>query len=412
MKMSTHKKRIIYVASSPGLSIQQSGGAGTHIRGTIKGLRELGHEVLPLIGGDLSNDLSANSHNSLHGKSNAFRKIIKQSIPNSLRLMLRDLRTFIQDYHFLKVTNKMIREFAPDVIYERSCLMSKVGSRLARKFQLLHFIESDGCMVEILDNDYGVFSVKLANLLERQKLNDANYVVALNKASLEAIGKKFNVGYEKLITKTLGSDPNDLKFTLEEIESLRTTYNLSNKFVVGFIGSISAYHGVSYLIDAAIWLMRSGIKDVIIVIVGWSKEGEALKTRAEASGIDNIVFLGAIDKEKIGNYYKLFDVGVIPDSEKTIYPIKLLEYGISQVAPLVPDYPIFRELLIEGTTGYFFQARNSISLANAIILISQNRPNCKQCADNWRRRVLDTYTWRNTMNEIQNVILKEHFSRT
>ena len=401
-------KRILYLAPALGLTINQSGGAGTHMRGVVRGFRENGFEVLPIIGGDVLNpeffpEKQQNLDETKPRKNNV-REIAKKLMPNKIRLFFRDVRTVLQDYKLEKSVSAKIREFGPDVIYERAAYLSTYGSRLARKLNIPHFLETDGCMVEIISQDYGVFSEAIGNAFERHKLAKADYAVVMNKLAVGIVATKFNLPENKFVVKTLGVEPADFRFDVDAVQALKSKYQLGDKFVVGFVGAISTYHGVNYLIDAAEALQSRRIEDVIILIVGWSREGEALKQKAIEKGLKNVIFTGTVDKSQVANYYKLMHVGVIPDCEQGIYPIKVLEYGLMGLCPLVPEYQVFKEIIFSEKNGFYFSPKNAESLAQMISQTNEKRWEVEACAHDWNKFVISNFEWKNSVHEIVAII--------
>src|SRR5690606_18413845 len=95
--------RLVYLSPSRGISLDQSGGAGTHIRGTIKGFEDNNIVVLPLIAGDMFKTdfkgLHSKSYNKTDKKNAQFsiRSFLKKLLPDKLRLLLREIRTIKED---------------------------------------------------------------------------------------------------------------------------------------------------------------------------------------------------------------------------------------------------------------------------------------------------------------------------
>lgn len=259
-------------------------------------------------------------------------------------------------------------------------------------------------MVEIINNDYGVFSVYIGNLFERKKLNSANYIVVMNRSATEIISRKFNLNNPRFLVKTLGIEDSNFMGNMLKARKLRDNLNIQDRFVVGFVGAISSYHGVQYLIDAAEYLFRTGEDKILIIIIGWSKEGERLKRRVEEEGILNVLFTGKVNKEEIADYYSLMDVGVIPDADPIMYPIKVLEYGIFSLPPLVPNYKVFEDIIIDNFNGYFFEMRNAESLADCIVRLSHQRDECSRVGRQWKENVSENFKWKDTVREVVNAL--------
>lgn len=398
-------KKIVFLVPEVGINYDQSGGAGTHIRGTIDGLKKNNIDVLPMIAGDVFGIKSINSFNVSVSKAHTLRSLVKKIVPLKFKLLFRDLRRIYLDYKFEGKIIEQIKHYAPDAIYERSALFSTCGIRLSKKLNIPLIIESDGCMPEIVSMDFGLFSVSLANLVEKYKLKKANYVSAYNEFSKPFLAKKFSISLNKIVVKPLGVSVNDEITDYSEVNQLKQQYGIQNKKVVGFVGAISKYHGVDLLVECASILHNRNIKDVAIVIVGWSKEAEMLKFKSEELHLTNLIFTGRVDKNKIPLYYKMFDVGVIPNSEPTIYPVKVLEYGAYGLCPIVPDYEVFHEIISNKEQGFYFQKNNPTSLADLLLGLFEN-DFYREIAIKWQQKVLSDYTWQNSVKQLAALINK------
>jgi glycosyltransferase involved in cell wall biosynthesis len=392
-------KKIVFLVPEVGINYEQSGGAGTHIRGTIEGFRSNNFDVLPFIAGDIFRIKSETTFISSSVKKDTLRGFIKKVVPEKIKLLYRDLRRVYFDYKFEGKIIEQIRQYAPDAIYERSALFSTCGIRLSKKLNIPLILESDGCMPEIVSMDYGLFSVTLANIFEKYKLRKANYISAYNEYSKIFLTKKFDVSLDKIIVKPLGISVNNRMVEEIEIEQLKQKYDLLNKKVVGFVGAISKYHGVDLLIEYASVLHARNVTNVAIVIVGWSQEAKELKLITQKLNLTNVIFTGRIDKNMIPVYYKIFDIGVIPNSDLTIYPLKVLEYGAYGLCPVVPDYEVFHEIMIDNVHGFYFQKNNIMSLADLLVKLFENNT-YSTVAKNWQKKVLSECTWKNSVIKI------------
>jgi glycosyltransferase involved in cell wall biosynthesis len=408
--------RILYLASDWGLSLRQDGGAGSHMRGTIKGFRENGCEVLPVIGGDFLN-LEWN-HSGQEGQEGNVKflskpqpKGLKRLMPDKLRLLLREIRYLLKSRKLESAALKKIEEFQPEVIYERSGYFSFMGNRIARRLRIPLFLETDGCMIEVINSAYGVFSVGLGNKIEKIKLNKAEYVVVYNRYSISNLDRKFSLIGTKKVVKPLGIDvpENTDKVPSPVKESLGI--NRSN-LVVGFVGTFAPYQGVKYLIEAAVLLKAKGIGNVSFLLVGWGNNAGELKAYAESNNLTNVIFAGKVNKADVNKYLSFFDIAIVPDAEPTIYPIKTLEYGIFASCPLVPDYEVFSEIIKEGVNGYMFRHQDPASIAERIIHLSNNPGSIREAGLRWQQTVTSEFTWKNvvldTISAMQESIRPQH----
>lgn len=396
-------KRVLYLAASKGLSLDQSGGAGTHMRGTIKAFNQHGLKVLPIIGGDILkvSDLTTKTKfGNQEWTKKGIRNILKAGLPTKLRLFLRDLRTISEDKKLEKLSFATIKKFKPDFIYERSSYLSTYGVRLAKKLQIPYYLESDGCMVEIISTDYGVFSKKIGNWIERWKLKKATYTVCMSIKSMEQIATKFRLDKNNMLVKPLGIDPPKSLKDKASNSALIEKFGIANKLVIGFVGAISIYHGVKYLIETATLFQKEKCDEICFIIVGWSDEGAALKRIAEDRGLKNVIFTGKIDKSEIERYFYLFDLGIIPDSEENFYPIKTLEYGIYGVCPIAPAYPAFFEIINPDKNGYLFKPKSPNDIFRVLKSAMTNPDEIRNKAAKWSAFVAEHFIWKDTINQI------------
>lgn len=396
-------KKIVFLVPEVGINYEQSGGAGTHIRGTIEGFKSNHIDVLPVLAGDIFGIKSEIIVNSSPTQKGTIRTFIKNVVPGKLKLLYRDLRRIYFDYKFEKKVVEQIRQYAPDAIYERSALFSACGIRLSKKLNIPLILESDGCMPEIVSMDFGLFSIRLANLVEKYKLKKTNYISAYNEFSKLFLAKKFDVSLDKIIVKPLGISVSNRLVDEIEVKELKQKYDLLNKKVVGFVGAISKYHGVDLLVECASVLKERNIADIAIVIVGWSKEAEELKLKVQKLQLTNVIFTGKIDKNMIPVYYKMFDVGVIPNSEPTIYPVKVLEYGAYGLCPVVPDYEVFHEIMVNKEHGFYFIKNSPVSLADLLVNLFDTKTYIT-VAKNWQQKVLIDCTLENSVKGIVTLV--------
>lgn len=392
--------KLVYLASSPGVSLRQSGGAGTHMRGTIQGFRSHGIDVLPIIGGDKTDSIDDGLSpvpETERRSTKKMRTIFKRIAPSKFRLFLRDLKTMYQSYQFEKQMLPIIKDFSPDAIYERSGYLSFCGNRIARKLSIPLFLETDGCMVEIISDNYGVFSKAIGNYYEKIKLKKAEHIVVYNQTSISFVSAKFKLENKFFTVKTLGISDDSYPVNEDIVLSLKQSLNIKHKLVVGFLGMISSYHGIYYLLDAAKYLKHRS--DIVIIIVGGSKELDNIKKIIVEEKL-NIILTGRVSKEEVGVYYKLFDIGIVPDAVENIYPVKVLEYGIFNVCPLVPRYPCFEEIIKEGETGHYFEPRNPKAIAEVIKQINIHKNSLMDCAANWNKQVKKNFQWHDTVSNV------------
>jgi len=213
----------------------------------------------------------------------------------------------------------------------------------------------------------------------------------MEKAVIEASDKTITISdalKELLISEGIAENkikviPNgvDLKRfkPLKKDEELIKKYSL-NKFVVGFIGSITKYEGLDDLIKATKDL------EVKVLIVGDGRELENLKKIAS----NNVIFSGRVDFREILRYYSVLDLCVFPRKKyevcEYVPPLKILEAMAVKKAVIASDVRALKEIVKDKKTGLLFKSEDINDLKEKILLLKNNKTlktTLEQNAYNW-----------------------------
>jgi len=115
-------------------------------------------------------------------------------------------------------------------------------------------------------------------------------------------------------------------------------------FTLGFAGRVAEDKGLEYLIKA-IQLMKQKGKDARFLMagtreaVGEESYSKKINSLIDESGVD-VEFLGLIDPEKMGGFYKLIDVLVLPSVNRTeafgMVQAEAMKHGVPVIASDLP----------------------------------------------------------------------------
>jgi glycosyltransferase involved in cell wall biosynthesis len=131
---------------------------------------------------------------------------------------------------------------------------------------------------------------------------------------------------QKIFVVPNGVDP-DIYRPGDAPASLRQQLGLDGKFVAAYIGTLGMAHGLESLLRAAKELERDD--DIRIVIVGTGAEKDRLVNEAVQLGLRNVVFVGAVSKAQVKNYWRLCDVALVLLKDQPLFshviPSKIFE---------------------------------------------------------------------------------------
>jgi starch synthase len=144
--------------------------------------------------------------------------------------------------------------------------------------------------------------------------------------------------------------------------------------VAVFAGAFRSWHGAIHLARAIRRLNQSGRTDISALFIGEGPELAAVK--AEASGLPNVVFAGALPHDLMPAALARAHVGVAPfdlGAHKPLAlgfywsPLKMFEYmasGLPVVAPCVARIP---DLVAHGREGLLYDPSDENGLAGALV---------------------------------------------
>lgn len=362
--MSDRTARILYVAPDPALTLDQQGGAGTHMRGTIEALRACGYTVETAVG-------APPGHGDRPTSAQRPAPAPARRLPAPVRLLARDLRLLAHGRAFRGAAFPAV-----DCVYERSAYLLEPGLRLARAWRVPYVVETDGILVETRAAAYGASLRRLGERIERRKIAAADLVVVMSEASRRDVVDRYGVPASRVLVKGLGV----------EASLRRAGPRPEPRFDVGYAGTFQPYHGLPLLVGALARLPERSA-----LLVGDGPGRRAIEAEAADRGLA-VEITGLLPREEALARLEECRVLVIPESADTIYPVKLLEYASLGRAVVCPRRAAFDEFARDGVELVFgFRPGDADDLARAIDEAA--RLPGEERADALARLVAQDYTW-------------------
>ena len=193
---------------------------------------------------------------------------------------------------------------------------------------------------------------KIAALLYRK----AAHIVVVSPAFKEVLIRDWHVSPQRISVVSNGVDTNLFK----PIPSDKN--GQTGKFVVSYIGTLGAAHGLSTVVEAA-RLLSNADANVQFLIVGEGAEKVDLMQLVKSYNIENIQFISQQPRSKIPGFICESDVCLVPLKNsaifKTVIPTKMLEF-------MACGRPVI--LGVEG------QAKEILEKANAGLAVAPENP--------------------------------------
>lgn len=400
--------KIIYFSPHPYLYADIASGPGAHMREMMAAFKRAGHEVLPVIMGEEIKGKDWIGQQDFKYET-SFKARIKRKVPQLLWETVKDLRL---QQHDLKAKRKLlaaIRDFQPDIIYERGYYMMLSGIKAAKESGIFHVFEMNAPYPEerILMEGSSLLLSKAAKN-ELKQLNQSDLIVVVSTALEDYTKARLLDSRHKIVVTPNAIDTIPQPLTEEEKSALKKRWNISeNATVFGFVGSIFPYHGVDRLINAYHQLRKSR-SDIHLLIVGNGHALSSLRKQVVDLGMQNHVsFTGGVSYLEAPALIQLMDIAVMANSNWYGSPVKIFEYGAAEKAIIAPDVSPLRDALENGVDGLLVTPDQE-NLVSAMSTMLENKSLREQTAVHFKEKVTAHHTWdlmsERILNEVNNMM--------
>jgi glycosyltransferase involved in cell wall biosynthesis len=157
-------------------------------------------------------------------------------------------------------------------------------------------------------------------------------------------------------------------------QDLVERHGLQGKFVAAYIGTVGVAHGLGTILDAAERL--AGNERVAFVVVGDGAERLSLETTAKRRGLVNVVFVGAVGKDAVVQYWRLADAALVLLRDRPVFrhvlPSKMFEAMATERPIILGVLGESAALLEQANAGVVIQPESAQALAEAVTTLSMN----------------------------------------
>ena len=315
-----------------------------HIEEMIAALRGLGHEVrviAPDIGGaqDASGKMGARA---------TWVHRLKDMLPKALYELL-ELAYSLLAYRRLAAA---VREFKPDLLYERYNLYLVTGTLVKRRLGIPVLLEVNSPLVyERSRHSGGLKLMRLARWAEGFAWRGADMVLPVTGVLARHV-RNYGVPDERIMVIQNGI--NEAHFAhAPEREVAKADLRLDGKVVLGFTGFVRDWHGVDRVVR---WLASGDAPpNACLLIVGDGPARAELEALSRDLGVATRVrFTGVLDRSDVPRHAAAFDVALQPAVTPYASPLKLMEYLVLGKAIVAPRVPNLQEVLVDGDNAVLF----------------------------------------------------------
>jgi glycosyltransferase involved in cell wall biosynthesis len=161
-------------------------------------------------------------------------------------------------------------------------------------------------------------------------------------------------------------------------EDLARRLGVDGKFVAAYVGTVGMAHGIGTLLDAAKALQERA--DIAFVVVGTGAEQAALAEKSRREGLTNVIFVGAVSKSEVREYWRLCDVAVVLLRDAPLFrhviPSKMFEAMGMERSIILGVKGESEEILLESGAGITIPPEDAVALARSVAELADNRERC------------------------------------
>jgi hypothetical protein len=212
--------------------------------------------------------------------------------------------------------------------------------------------------------------------LEKRLYRAADHIVAVGEGYRDNILSKVDVA-DRISVITNGVDL-DQFVPRESDPRFRHLWNLEDKFVCSYIGTIGMAHGLEVVLEAAALLRRRNRRDIAFCLVGDGaarKELEAAAARQDLNG--SVVFTGLQPKSEMPYVLSASDACLVHLKKcelfGTVIPSKLFEIMAMQRPIIMGVSGEARRMVSRAGAGIDMEPGSAEELASAVTRLADDR---------------------------------------
>ncbi|HEY4905412.1 MAG TPA: glycosyltransferase family 4 protein [Candidatus Sulfotelmatobacter sp.] len=195
--------------------------------------------------------------------------------------------------------------------------------------------------------------------------------------------------------------------TTDKRSALRRQFDLQDRFVVCYVGTMGMAHGLETLLDAAAQLQNQN-PEILFLLIGEGSEKERIRELAIARDLANIRFLGQQPREKIPQLISTCDACLVllkkTEIFKTVIPTKMLEF-MSCARPVILGVDgQARAIVEEAGAGMAIEPGNATQLVAAVRQLAANPELCRSLGRNGREYIINRLSRRGTAERYINIL--------
>jgi glycosyltransferase involved in cell wall biosynthesis len=387
--------RIAYLSCDRGISVTGCNGAATHIRELVNALVARGVELKLLTARADRGGSDPLASEIINVDTDAFLRRLRrraaraEGSTTALGMQAAEVHGLLLNQSVSEHLESLYQRWPFDLIFERYSLWSYAGLQFARRRRIPLLLEVNAPLAAQQQEYRGLFNIGTARVLEELLLGGADRVVVTSKALATYVVER---GARPRRVRVIPCGVNRAIFfpTWRPIQARPGT----ERFVVGFLGSLKPWHGVELLLEAFRTLrQRSPAYRLLIVGDGPLR---ALVESHRDLGADAVTVTGEVPHRDVPRYLEQMDVGLAPYPPLPLFyfsPLKVLEYAASGVPIVASASGQIAEIFRHGESAMLHTPGDVGAIVDHVEQLRASPELRMRLGRQARRSIKKVYTW-------------------
>lgn len=216
---------------------------------------------------------------------------------------------------------------------------------------------------------------KLLKKIEYWMYQQANSIIILSE-NYRSYLNNLGIPDKKIVTSISGASKQF--YPRKKNSILLDAYNLSDKFVIGYIGTFGIFYNYQNIFALAKSFKKNAHSHIHFLMVGDGPKRKTLEQQILNQHLNNISICGPFAGQLIPEYWSLVDLAIIPlasiEINKMVLPSKIIEAMAMGIPILLygPDGEA-RKFLSQSESGWYMNSSDKKNLEHLLLNLSTNK---------------------------------------